>query len=148
MLINLPENNWGSLLIVDLAGSERAQDSQNNQQERQIEAAQINRSLLALKEWIRAMQSTKLNQHIPFRTSKLTMILKDSFTSLKSEVRVHMIACVSPWHASVDHSLNTLRYAEKLKMNTIASKNNVAESKTLTKENSTPSLMNVKVAIV
>ena len=136
------------MLIVDLAGSERAQDSQNNQQERQIEAAQINRSLLALKEWIRAMQSTKLNQHIPFRTSKLTMILKDSFTSLKSEVRVHMIACVSPWHASVDHSLNTLRYAEKLKMNTIASKNNVAESKTLTKENSTPSLMNVKVAIV
>mmetsp|Transcript_1945 Transcript_1945/g.2453 ORF Transcript_1945/g.2453 Transcript_1945/m.2453 type:complete len:137 (+) Transcript_1945:1066-1476(+) len=61
------------------------------------------------------MQSTKSNQHIPFRTSKLTMILKDSFVSSKSNVRVHMIACVSPCHSSVDHSLNTLRYADKLK---------------------------------
>lgn len=106
----------GSLLIVDLAGSERAHDSQDNQKNRQREGAQINKSLLALKECIRAMQSSRSNKHIPFRTSKLTMILKDSFVAEKHSVRIHMINCISPCNSHADHSLNTLRYAEKLKV--------------------------------
>lgn len=94
---NAPDSNeLGSLLIVDLAGSERAQDGQENTDARQKEGAEINKSLLALKECIRAMQSSKPNKHIPFRTSKLTMVLKDSFVAVKSKVRIHMIACVSP----------------------------------------------------
>lgn len=146
-LINADEPNSkeeGSLLIVDLAGSERAHDSQDNTKDRQREGAEINKSLLALKECIRAMQSTRANKHIPFRTSKLTMVLKDSFVAEKSKVRVHMIACISPCHSSVDHTLNTLRYAEKLKTKSSSPKTS-ASSKNIKKDFSTPNLKGPKV---
>ncbi len=67
----------GKLLIVDLAGSERAQDTQSNNRQRRLEGAEINKSLLALKECIRALDSK--SGHVPFRASKLTMVLRDSF---------------------------------------------------------------------
>ena len=69
----------GKLLLVDLAGSERAADCQSNNRQRRLEGAEINKSLLALKECIRALDSK--SHHIPFRASKLTMVLRDSFTS-------------------------------------------------------------------
>lgn len=49
--------NPGRLLLVDLAGSERAQDCQSNNKDRQQEGAEINKSLLALKECVRALDS-------------------------------------------------------------------------------------------
>ena len=101
----------GKLLLVDLAGSERAQDTQSNNKNRRQEGAEINQSLLALKECIRAMEVK--GEHIPFRQNKLTMVLRDSF--LKDMARIVMIACVSPGRSSADHTLNTLRYAERLK---------------------------------
>lgn len=52
-------NTCGKLLLVDLAGSERAQDCQSNNKERQIEGAEINQSLLGLKECVRALDSAK-----------------------------------------------------------------------------------------
>lgn len=67
----------GKLLIVDLAGSERAQDCQSNNRIRRLEGAEINKSLLALKECIRALDTK--SGHVPFRASKLTMVLRDSF---------------------------------------------------------------------
>lgn len=67
----------GKLLIVDLAGSERAQDTQSNNRQRRLEGAEINKSLLALKECIRALDTK--SGHVPFRASKLTMVLRDSF---------------------------------------------------------------------
>ncbi len=70
--------------MVDLAGSERAQDTQSNNRARRIEGAEINKSLLALKECIRAMDTNKQGgggNHVPFRASKLTLVLRDSFTS-------------------------------------------------------------------
>ena len=106
----------GKLLLVDLAGSEKAQDSQSNIKERRVEGAEINTSLLALKEWIRAMDSGK--KHVPFRQSKLTMVLRDSFIGGKKKNHVIMIAWISPDQSSSDHTLNTLRYAERLKYNT------------------------------
>lgn len=51
------------LNIVDLAGSERAQDCQSNVRQRRIEGAEINKSLLALKECVRGLSSG--NSHIP-----------------------------------------------------------------------------------
>jgi len=103
----------GRLLLVDLAGSERAQDTLSNNDQRRKEGAEINKSLLALKECIRAMESTQ--GHVPFRQNKLTMILRDSFVGTKEQTRIIMLACVSPGKPSADHSLNTLRYAELLK---------------------------------
>jgi hypothetical protein len=104
----------GKLLLVDLAGSEKAQDSQSNVRSRRIEGAEINTSLLALKECIRAMDGGK--KHIPFRQSKLTMVLRDSFIGGKSKNHIIMIACISPDLSSSDHTCNTLRYAERLKV--------------------------------
>ena len=53
--------------------------------------------------------------HIPFRASKLTLALRDSFIMKKYNSKVIMIACLCPGSSSADHTLNTLRYADRLK---------------------------------
>jgi kinesin family protein 2/24 len=106
----------GKLSLVDLAGSERAQDCQSNDRVRRLEGAEINKSLLALKECIRGLDTK--DAHIPFRASKLTMVLRDSFVGKSDKIRIVMIACISPGSSSSDHTLNTLRYAERLKERT------------------------------
>lgn len=118
--INIRDGNGsilGKFLMVDLAGSERAQDIRSNNRERRSEGAEINKSLLALKECIRALDNAKGNKeaHVPFRASKLTMVLRDSFMGTKKNICIGMIACVSPGYSHADHSLNTIRYAERLK---------------------------------
>jgi len=55
--------------------------------------------------------------HVPFRTCKLTLILRDSFLAKQNKSKVVMIACISPGSSSADHSLNTIRYADRLKDN-------------------------------
>jgi kinesin family protein 2/24 len=74
---NSASTTIGKFLLVDLAGSERAADTQSNNRQRRLEGAEINKSLLALKECIRALDSK--SSHVPFRASKLTMVLRDSF---------------------------------------------------------------------
>lgn len=108
-------NVHSKVTLVDLAGSERAADSKSSIRQRRVEGAQINKSLLALKECIRAMslQGSK-EAHVPFRASKLTLVLRDAFVS-KCPSRTVMIACISPGMASTDHSVNTLRYSDRLK---------------------------------
>lgn len=106
-------NFLGKLIMCDLAGSERAQDTQSNNRQRRLEGAEINKSLLALKECIRAMNAG--SSHIPFRASKLTLALRDSFLSSKANTHIVMIACICPGSSSADHSINTLRYADRLK---------------------------------
>ena len=54
------------------------------------------------------------NGHIPFRASKLTMVLRDSFINA-NQSKIVMIACINPGSTSSDHTVNTLRYAERLK---------------------------------
>ena len=101
----------GTLSLVDLAGSERGQDTRNHNRQLRTESAEINKSLLALKECIRGLATN--NAHVPFRASKLTMVLRDSFVRPRS--RVAMIACVSPSVSAADHTINTLRYADRVK---------------------------------
>lgn len=66
----------------------------------------------ALQECIRALDSDA--RHVPFRGSKLTAVLRDSFVG--STARTVMIANISPNSASVEHTLNTLRYADRVKV--------------------------------
>ena len=73
-----------------------------------MEGAEINKSLLALKECIRALDTK--SSHVPFRASKLTMVLRDSFLNEESS-KIVMVACINPGSTSADHTINTLRYA-------------------------------------
>ena len=99
------------LIFIDLAGSERATDAQNNQRQTRREGAQINWSLLALKECIRSMDLT--HSHAPFRQSKLTHILRDSLVG--SKTRTCLMATVSPPDDCCQCSLNTLQYASRIR---------------------------------
>ncbi|KAF9662518.1 hypothetical protein SADUNF_Sadunf18G0061600 [Salix dunnii] len=105
-----PSRLVGKLSFIDLAGSERGADTTDNDKQTRIEGAEINKSLLALKECIRALDSDQ--GHIPFRGSKLTEVLRDSFVG---DSRTVMISCFSPSSGSCEHTLNTLRYADRVK---------------------------------
>ena len=101
----------GKLSLVDLAGSERGTDTKSHDKQRRTESSDINTSLLALKECIRAIDGE--SKHVPYRQSKLTLILKDCFVSRSA--RTAMIATLAPGSNSTDHTLNTLRYADRIK---------------------------------
>lgn len=106
-----PGKQIGKISFIDLAGSERGADTYDNDRQTRLEGAEINKSLLALKECIRALDSVA--RHVPFRGSKLTEVLRDSFVG--EEARTVMIANVSPNALSCEHTLNTLRYADRVK---------------------------------
>ena len=126
--IDHPEDEYAKLTLVDLAGSERATETQSNNKSRLAEGAEINKSLLALKECIRALdvrkQTGNSDHHVPFRTSKLTLVLRDSFISKNNNSKIIMISCVSPGYSSANHTINTLRYADRLKEKTAAMNKN------------------------
>lgn len=109
--LRIGDKEHGRLSFIDLAGSERAIDAMDSDRQTKIDGAEINKSLLALKECIRALGQQ--HDHTPFRGSKLTQVLKDSF--IGDSCQTVMIANVSPSCACSEHTLNTLRYAYRVK---------------------------------
>ncbi|EED92071.1 predicted protein, partial [Thalassiosira pseudonana CCMP1335] len=107
------DKEHGRLTFIDLAGSERGADTSKASKTTRMEGAEINTSLLALKEVIRALATGSSMKRIPFRGSKLTQVLKESFVGKNS--RTVMVSCVAPNMKNVDHTLNTLRYADRVK---------------------------------
>lgn len=100
-----------TLSIIDLAGSERA-SATKNRGERLQEGANINKSLLALGSCINALCDPRKRNHVPYRNSKLTRLLK---FSLGGNCKTVMIVCVSPSSQHFDETQNTLRYANRAK---------------------------------
>ena len=145
---------FGKLSLVDLAGSERAEETQSNNRTRRAEGAEINKSLLALKECIRALQARKTSGnndiHVPFRASKLTHVLRDSFVSKSDKSRIIMISCINPSYIFSNHSINTLRYSDRLKEHTayvlkqMANNNNKIKVNNIIGNNNEPKHQNNK----
>lgn len=104
-------HTFATLSIIDLAGSERA-SATKNRGHRLLEGANINKSLLALGNCINALCDPRRRNHVPYRDSKLTRLLK---FSLGGNCKTVMIVCVSPSSRHYDETLNTLKYADRAK---------------------------------
>lgn len=109
--------NIGTLRVVDLAGNERHESVDEHTPERIAEMRDINWSLGCLKECIRLQREALASRspqpdHIPYRRSKLTMLLKDCFTS--ANVRTVFLAHVAPTALSGQYTKNTLDYASQM----------------------------------
>jgi kinesin family member 12 len=102
---------YGKITFVDLAGSERLKETKSLGDQMVKETGNINKSLFTLGKVISMLSSPekKINQkYIPYRDSKLTMLLQDS---LGGTSKALMIACVSPSGVYAEETLSTLNYA-------------------------------------
>jgi kinesin family protein C1 len=100
----------GGLRLVDLAGSERLDRTGTlNDTTRLKETVNINKSLSCLADVFLAL-NTKA-QHVPFRNSKLTMLLQDC---LSGDGKALMFVNVSPTQASSQETACSLRFANQV----------------------------------
>ena len=75
------------------------------------EGANINKSLLALGNCINSLANKKSKaNYIPFRNSKLTRLLKESFVG---NTKTMMFALISPSVMNFEDTKNTLKYAKR-----------------------------------
>jgi len=119
--VHLREAEDGKIFVVDLAGSENAADAQFHDRSLVKETQLINKSLMALKDCIRNRALSALNPdryyHIPYRLSKLTLLLKDAFeVESRRQCKTVVFACAAPTVADVAMTLNTLRYAAPIRV--------------------------------
>lgn len=98
------------MVLADLAGSEKLKFS-NATGNALEETKRINGSLTALGNVVHSLYSAA--KHIPYRDSKLTIILRSSFAAPNS--RVVLIANVAPTELTFDETLSTLHFANKVK---------------------------------
>jgi len=100
----------GKLSLVDLAGSEQVSKTGAKDQ-RLEEAKQINKSLSALGNVIKALTDGK-SSYVPYRDSKLTRILQDS---LGGSSRAALIVACSPNAYNLSETISTLRFGTRAK---------------------------------
>ncbi|NXE28867.1 KIF9 protein, partial [Ardeotis kori] len=96
--------------LIDLAGSERLSKTGSEGQVLK-EATYINKSLLFLEQIIIALADPK-RDHIPFRQSKLTHVLKDS---LGGNCNTVLVANIRGEAAHIEETLSSLRFATRMK---------------------------------
>ncbi|CAD7931825.1 unnamed protein product [Amoebophrya sp. A120] len=99
---------FGKIHLIDLAGSENVGKSGATGQTLK-EAQNINKSLSALGDVISSLQNK--SGHVPYRNSKLTMMLKDS---LGGDAKMLMIVQCSPAQTNVTETLSTLLWRSQV----------------------------------
>ena len=107
------------LSLVDLAGSERIAKT-GAEGQRLKEAQKINQSLTTLGMVIMAL-TTPGSKHVPFRNSKLTLILRDS---LGGSSKTTLLCTASRLKRHSEESIQTLYFASRAKsIKNLAKKN-------------------------
>ncbi|NWX01424.1 KIF9 protein, partial [Caloenas nicobarica] len=101
--------------LIDLAGSERLSKTGSEGQVLK-EAAYINKSLSFLEQIVIALADPK-RDHVPFRQSKLTHVLKDS---LGGNCNTVLVANICGEAVHVEETLSSLRFATRMKWITTA----------------------------
>ena len=114
----------GRLHLVDLAGSERVGKS-GVVGEQLKEAQNINKSLSSLEQVMLALQAKQQNgggngasaskevAHVPYRNSKLTLLLSDALGAKGACAKTLMIMQVSPSPSSISETKRTLAFGER-----------------------------------
>ncbi|OUM57692.1 hypothetical protein PIROE2DRAFT_48516 [Piromyces sp. E2] len=100
---------YSKLNLVDLAGSERLSKTQTSGVSLQ-EAKYINKSLTFLEQVIIAL-SDKKRDHIPYRQSKLTNVLRDA---LGGNCNTIMIANIWGVKEHIEETISTLRFGTRM----------------------------------
>ncbi|KAK9161383.1 hypothetical protein Syun_007724 [Stephania yunnanensis] len=103
----------GKLILLDLAGSEKIEKT-GAEGKILEEAKTINKSLSALGNVINALTDDSPGRvnHIPYRDSKITRILRDA---LGGPSRTALLLCCSPSPSNAAESLSTLRFGTRAK---------------------------------
>ncbi|KAJ0680736.1 putative protein S-acyltransferase [Helianthus annuus] len=101
----------GWLMLVDMAGSENIEQAGQIGFEAKMKTTKINQGNTALKRVVESIANG--DSHVPFRDSKLTMLLQDSFEDDKSKIL--MILCASPDPKEMHKTISTLEYGAKAK---------------------------------
>lgn len=101
----------GRLMLVDMAGSENIEQAGQTGLEAKMQTGKINQGNIALKRVVESIANG--DSHVPFRDSKLTMLLQDSFEDDKSKIL--MILCASPDPKEIHKTISTLEYGAKAK---------------------------------
>ncbi|KAM0947979.1 putative minus-end-directed kinesin ATPase [Dioscorea sansibarensis] len=107
---NARRRETSKMWMVDLGGSERLLKTQASGRRLQ-EGKAINLSLSALGDVISALQSKK-HQHVPYRNSKLTQVLRDS---LGTDSKTLMLVHVSPKEEDLCETVCSLNFAMRVK---------------------------------
>ena len=107
---------YGKFILIDLAGFEKVAKIKPN-----TDNFYINKSLFTLKTCINGLINNHNRNYIPWRDSKLTMILKEY---LSGNSKIVMIANISPSFSVIEETFSTLNFAKKIKnVKTNAQKN-------------------------
>eukprot|EP00931_Biecheleriopsis_adriatica_P073398 TRINITY_DN47693_c0_g1_i1.p1 TRINITY_DN47693_c0_g1~~TRINITY_DN47693_c0_g1_i1.p1 ORF type:complete len:596 (-),score=108.37 TRINITY_DN47693_c0_g1_i1:31-1818(-) len=100
-------HSMSTIQVVDLAGRENEQTTQVKG-DRFRELTYINRSLFDLANCVHALNDGS-REHVPFRNSKLTMLLSES---LSTNSRTTLLATLTPSPTGYEENLLTCRFLE------------------------------------